>query len=167
MIERKRAMEGFLSLVDSRRARRLGALAALILATAPSGRCAADEEPETAPAWFAQEVAYLTRDGGRWLTDNTAYRSETEPYPAYGIEWAAGLSGRTARGRLFAVEEDGSEIDRWELYFFWDPLRQRAVAMQIHPDGNFGTGEVTWKGPTERELEQTFWAPGGPDLWER
>jgi hypothetical protein len=114
-----------------------------------------------APEWFVEEIEYLTRDGGRWIADNRAYEGEEEPYPEYGIEWETGLSGLTASGRLFGIDTEGRERDFWELHLYWDPLQGRAVAMQVHADGSFGLGELTFRGPSERELVQELWAPGG------
>jgi hypothetical protein len=133
-------------------------LAALALLAPEAGRAESDA---AVPPWFVQEIEYLTRAGGRWITDNTEYKGEEDPYPAYGIEWQKGLSGLTVRGRLFAIDRDDNTHDLWELYLYWNPLDQRAVAMQVHRDGNFGVGELTAESDTERELVQEFWAPGG------
>lgn len=133
-------------------------LAALALLVPQAVRAGTDEP---VPPWFEQEIEYLTRAGGRWITDNSEYLSEEDPYSAYGIEWRKGLSGLTARGRLFAIDSVGDTHDLWELYLYWNPLDRKAVAMQVHPDGNFGVGELTAISDTERELVQVFRAPGG------
>lgn len=136
----------------------VASLAALALIVPGAARA---ENDAAVPPWFGQEIEYLTRAGGCWITDNSEYQGAQEPYPAYGMEWTKGLSGLTARGRLFATDGDGNTHDLWELYLYWNPLERRAVAMQVHPDGNFGVGELTAESDTERELVQVFWAPGG------
>jgi hypothetical protein len=136
----------------------VAALAALALVVPEAARA---ENDAAVPPWFVQEIEYLTLAGGRWIADNSEYQGEEEPYPAYGIEWQKGLSGLTARGRLFAIDRDGNTHDLWELYLYWNALDRRAVAMQVHPDGNFGVGELTAESDTERELVQVSWAPGG------
>lgn len=141
---------------------RLSGLAAslvvLALVVPEAGRAGNDA---AVPPWFVQEIEYLTRAGGRWIADNSEYQGEADPYPAYGMEWQKGLSGLTARGRLFAIDRDDNAHDLWELYLYWNALDQRAVAMQVHGDGNFGVGELTAESDTERVLVQEFWAPGG------
>lgn len=112
---------------------------------------------EVAPDWFNRRLEELTRDGGRWEADNSNYRSDTEPFPSYGLEFTMGISGRTARARLYGIHDDDREQDFWEFYIYWDPLNGKAITMQTHVGGAFGYGDLQQAEPGVEELKQTFW----------
>lgn len=130
------------------------------LARSPAVERTTPRDP-AAPRWFLEHLDHLTREGGRWVADNSAYRSDGEPFPSYGLAFTLGPSGRTARGRLFGIREDGREEDFWEFHLHWDPLAGKAIAQQTHLNGAFGSGELRPAGPGANEVEQTFvWGDG-------
>lgn len=126
---------------------------ALTLAAAPA-------PADTIPAWFREHLAWITRDGGRWVADNAAYRSGGEPWVAYGLTWTLGASGRMAQGQLFGIAEDGRERVFWDFVTYWDAINDRAVVVQVNLGGGYGVGELRGDG-TAWELEQTFWGSDG------
>ena len=95
-----------------------------LLLAIPAAALAGDEaSPATPPAWFLEEIATLTANGGRWVTDNSAYKNENEPFEAYGMVWSSSFDGVTMTGRLFGIK-DGVETGN-----FWE-FRQLASARE-------------------------------------
>lgn len=114
---------------------------------------------EPAPQWFKDDVAFLTRDGGRWVTSNADYQSENEPFEFYVIEWKAAAGG-TMTGRLFALR-DGAETGAfWEFRQYWHPGDGKAVIEQFGAGGAIGIGAV-WPDGDGMRMKQTFYAPNG------
>lgn len=113
-----------------------------------------------APApWFLDEIAKLTGSGGRWIADNSSYKSEQEPYEAYGIEWRAAFDGTTMSGRLFGIV-DGKEVaDFWEFRQYWDSQRNEAVLQQFGWGAAVGIGKV-WREGEVTKSDQIFHSPG-------
>ena len=116
---------------------------------------------DTVPDWFRDHLAWITRDGGRWVADNSAYHSGGEPWVAYGLTWTLGASGRMAHGRLFGITADGRERDFWDFVTYWDPMADRAMVVQINLGGGYGSGELRRGDGAVWELEQTFWGADG------
>jgi hypothetical protein len=117
--------------------------------------------PGAAPSWVEQDWAYWAGGSGRWIADNGAYRSETEVFDAYGMEWTLGLGGKTLKGRLFALR-DGEEVGTvWELLSYWHPGEQRLVVNQWGSDGTFGTGTQRRTADDASESEEQFFTPEG------
>jgi hypothetical protein len=136
----------------------LAFLAALALSMNAAAEQRAGAKP---PAWFLEEIAQLSADGGRWIADNSAYRSDQENYDAYGIEWRASFDGSSMSGRLFAMR-DGKELgDFWEFRQYWHPDREEAILEQFGWGGAVGAG-VIWREGEVTKVDQTFYAPGGP-----
>ena len=42
---------------------------------------------DSIPGWLAEHFRYMTNGTGRWIADNSKYRSTGEPFDEYGIEW--------------------------------------------------------------------------------
>ncbi len=115
----------------------------------------------TPPEWFVQHNAFLTQGSGRWITDNAAYRSEDEPYDAYGLEWKSGLGGQTVTGRLFGLQ-NGREVGTfWEFRILWHPGEGQGHIMQYGGDGTLGTGTMEPRGEGKVWMVQDFYNPDG------
>ncbi len=108
------------------------------------------------PEWFARHMEYLTQESGIWIADNSEYKSDSEPYEAYGIQWQWGFNKKSIKGRLYGIKEGKDIGSFWEFHTFWHPGENRVIANQYGSDGTFGTGSMTPK-----ELEQTFFNPDG------
>ena len=136
-------------------------LCALALCLLPATALRAEDPParHTPPAWLETEVAFLTRDGGRWVASNAAYQSENEPFEAYVLEWAKGYAN-SMTGRLFALQDGEATGDFWRFRQYWDPARQEVVLMQFGAGGAVGIGPMRREGETT-VIEQTFYAPDG------
>lgn len=146
--------------------------AALPLAAVSSSPARAGTKPAAgsvptraaAPEWFTRHLEFLVQGSGRWIADNTPFKSESEPFDAYGMEWRWGVGRKSATGRLFAIR-DGKELgDIWQFRLAWDPGRGEARAMQFGSDGSFGDGVMTSTGPRETRAEQTFFNPDGSKM---
>lgn len=111
--------------------------------------------PNAPPQWFVDDIAFLTRDGGRWITDNSDYKSEQEQWDSYGVEWRAGPNGHSMSGRLFALK-DGveSSADFWSFSQYWDPASQTAVIQQ-YGWGQVGAGTM-WVADGALWMDQAF-----------
>lgn len=115
----------------------------------------------TAPAWFQEHMALMTAGGGRWLADNGTYRSDGEPFDAYGMEWDWGLGKKSLKGRLFGLSEGVEQDTFWEFRLYWDPAAAEAVALQFGADGTVGRGVLEDRGEGATASEQTFVSPAG------
>lgn len=132
-----------------------------LLLTIPAAALASDEAaPATPPAWFLEEIATLTANGGRWVTDNSAYKNENEPFEAYGMVWSSSFDGVTMTGRLFGIKDGVETGNFWEFRQYWHPQERRAVLEQFGWGGVVGIG-TSWREGETTKSRQTFYAPDG------
>lgn len=140
-------------------------LCGLLLSTLHAPLEAADAPPESGaaiPEWFRDDVRALSADGGVWVADNAAYRSEDEPFDAYGITWTSSFDDTTLSGRLYGLR-DGVDVGTfWEFRQYWDPLRGVAVLEQFGHGGMVGIGTAKPGEDGVMVSDQTFARPGGP-----
>lgn len=133
----------------------------LLLVAAPQPCFAQDSEsPAAAPEWFIQEIAALTADSGRWIADNSAYKSEQEPFEAYVTEWSASFDGTTMSGRLFGIKDGKETVNFWEFRQYWHPGRGAAVVEQFGWGGTVGVG-IAWRDGEKTLSDQTFFTQSG------
>lgn len=113
------------------------------------------------PQWYLDDIQRLTADGGRWIADNSDYKSESEPFEAYGTEWVSGFDGDTMTGRLFGIK-DGKELtfNFWEFRQYWHPGRNEAIVEQFGWGGALGVGVLDEDG-AGTVSEQIFYNPDG------
>lgn len=116
----------------------------------------------TVPAWFQQEAARLSQGSGRWLTDNSRYRSEQEPSDTYGVEWHSDAVGTGLDGRLFG-NADGKEIaEYWRFTLRWNPGSGQVDVVQTGTGTGAAMGTGTLAGFEAATLmEQKFSLPDG------
>lgn len=113
------------------------------------------------PQWFDKHLAYMVADGGRWITDNGAYRSEDEPFDAYGTQWTWSLGRAGMTGRLFGLKDGGEVGDFWQFRVFWHPGEGRAIVQQFNARGDLGVGPLFPVGEGAMRSVQEFFAPDG------
>ncbi len=124
-----------------------------------SAALGAEGSPESGPpAWALEEIESTE---GRWVADNSRYKSADEPYDAYGLEWRSAAGNRSLRGRLFAIRGTEEVGTLWEYRLFWHPERRSLWLFQFGTDGAFGEGALERTGPGSTELVQTFHSPSG------
>lgn len=115
-----------------------------------------------APDWLAREMSEMVADGGRWITDNSAYRGEQEPFDQYGMEWHWAIGRNSITGRLFGLRDSQEVGTFWEFRIYWHPGKREAVIVQYGGDGRMGEGPLRATGNThETESIQVFYAPDG------
>ncbi len=102
----------------------------------------------------------MSGGSGRWIADNSAYKSEQEPYDAYGIEWHAAFDDTTMRGRLFGLKDGIETGDFWEFRQFWHPHRKEAVLQQFGTGGAVGLGTL-WRDGQLTKADQQFYSSSG------
>ena len=112
------------------------------------------------PDWFLEEIRLLTSGSGRWIADNSAYRSDEEPYDAYVTEWRASFDGTTMTGRLYGLRDGEPSVDFWEFRQYWHPGRNEAVLEQFGWGGTVGIGTARRDGD-ETRTDQTFHTADG------
>ena len=110
------------------------------------------------PAWADE---YMRSMIGTWIADNSAFKSEQEPFDAFGIEWSWGIGRQSLVGRLFGLRE-GKEVGPfWEFREFWHPGEGQLLASQFSPTGTYGVGPHTRKADGTYEMLQVFHDPSG------
>jgi len=123
--------------------------------------CAEVVTVDSPPAWFRRHLEGLARGTGRWTADNSAFKSEGEPWEAYGMEWTWGLARQTVKGRLYAIK-DGKEVGSlFEYRVLWHPGDRKAMIFQYGSDGTYGWGVIEPDGENGTVVEQTFFGPDG------
>jgi hypothetical protein len=129
-------------------------------AAPPAGAGSADAAVSATAAPIPAEVlASWTKLAGTWIADNSEYRSEQEPFDAYGLDWQPGLDGTTLTGRLYGLT-DGREVATfWEFRDFWHPGDRQVISTQFGMGGTYGAGPHTIRGDGTSEMLQTFYSP--------
>lgn len=113
------------------------------------------------PDWWRMHVAFMSRDGGIWITPNPAGENDPNAPDAFGMEWRVVNEGHGLVGRLYGVEA-GQETDEfWTFREFWHPGERRVSLQQWGGPGVYGAGETTSPAPDRGEVDQTFWLADG------
>lgn len=132
-----------------------------LLLAVPAIANADDEKAvEPAPQWYLAEIQKLSAGSGRWVADNSAYQTDTEPYESYVTEWVASFDGTTLRGRLFGIVQGEETPNFWEFRQYWHPGRAEVVIEQFGGQGAVGIGTMQMDNGKIRS-DQSFWFPGG------
>lgn len=126
-------------------------------------------ENDSPPKWLTDHFAFMTEGSGRWIADNSPFKSENEPFDEYGTEWKWGVGKQSIMGRLFALRDKKEVATFWEFRVFWHPEKRKAFIQQFGAGGAFGVGEmrVIESGDSSLNVtEQDFYIPGGTDYLE-
>ncbi len=122
------------------------------------------KETKKMPDWVKKHMSYMTEGTGRWIADNSEFKSANEPYDKYCVEWKWGIGKQSIKGRLFGIQREKETAEFWEFYLFWHPQKQKVIIQQISGNGILGVGEiinVESGGKTERMSQMTFFTPDG------
>lgn len=134
----------------------LGLVACAATPAAPVSQPTSVPATASLPQWWVDHVAFISRDGGTWVTQNPT--TDSGAPDAFGMEWRASNEGRVLTGRLYGLR-DGQEIaEYWTFREFWHPGEQRAIVQQWGGPGVYGAGESRWHDGVGI-LDQTFWLP--------
>ena len=118
-------------------------------------------EARPIPQWLLDDWALRTEGTGVWVTDNSAYQSEEEPFGAYGIKWEYGLGQKHLRGRLYCIQNGEDVATLWAFTEFWDPHLGEARLLQIGGDGTVGQGKAWPIDDGSHKSQQLFTSPDG------
>ncbi len=115
--------------------------ALLLLAVSLQFAQAEDEVTSTSapPDWYKEDVQFMSRDGGKWLTDNSEYKSDEEPFEAYVTEWVAGPANASLSGKLYGLKDGEPSEAFWHFSEYWDPATEKVV-LQQYGWGGIGKG---------------------------
>jgi hypothetical protein len=111
------------------------------------------------PEWVGR---YMESMIGRWSTDNRAYRSEAEPFEAYGMEWSWGIGRQSLVGRLYALKGTDPTVTFWEFREYWHPGEGHLLSAQFGGDGTLGIGPHERRSDGSMEMVQVFHSPSVP-----
>ncbi len=121
--------------------------------------------PTGIPDWVQNHFGFMTKDSGRWITDNSKFKSESEPFDQYAVEFTWGIGKQSIKGRLLALKDTKEVGMFWEYLALWHPAEKRVVFQQFGGTGVFGTGEMraveSAEGKFENHTELTFYARDG------
>lgn len=114
------------------------------------------------PEWLEQDFENIV---GVWKTDNSAYKTETEPFEAYGMTWEEAEDGNGVTGILYGFQDSEQSENFWSFKRYWDKENKLAVVEQDSPNGVSGKGTfIDLEGMIIEEV-QTFTMPDGR-TWE-
>lgn len=133
----------------------------LLIGVAAQPDASVAQDNSAIPDWFTQHMEEMTQGNGRWIADNAAYKSDAEPYDAYGLEWTWGIGQKSLTGRLFAMQDDEELGTIWKFREVWHPGEQQVYLYQYGSDGTFGVGTVHLSEGNIRQSDQTFFNPDG------
>lgn len=117
------------------------------------------EAPETGPTappeWYTENVEYMTRGSGTWITSNADFVSEQEAWTEYGTRWSAGPGNYSMSGELFGRDGTGREAVFWLFSEHWDPALGEAVVEQ-YGWGAVGKGTMVLDANGDTLMDQVF-----------
>jgi len=121
----------------------------------------AQEQQNVIPDWVRGEWEFLVRGSGTWIADNSAFKSDNNPYDAFGIHWEYGLGKKSLKGRLYGIIDEKDIGTFWEFRIFYHPQEKQVIAMQFGSDGTYGVGPQKSIGGDTTEMWQEFFNPDG------
>jgi hypothetical protein len=114
--------------------------------------------PDSTTAW-REHLTFLSRDGGTWITSNSAYRTDANEEPhAYAMHYRMGFGGTVQHGCLWGVSPGRPAAVFWHYFTAWNPVQGSLLVQQSGANGVIGIG---YESPQSGVAEQTFAAPDG------
>lgn len=93
------------------------------------------------PHWIVEDWEFRTQGSGTWIADNGKYKSENEPFEAYGIRWEWGLGKKSVKGRLYCIKDGKDVYTAWHFVDYWDPETKELKLLQMG-EGSVGQGKM-------------------------
>ena len=121
----------------------------------------ANAQNNSIPKWIVEDWEFRTQGEGVWIADNSKYKSEHEPFEAYGIEWKWGLGKKSIRGRLYCIQDGMDVRTAWHFVDFWDAEAKEVKLIQIGGDGTVGQGRMWHEEDGSTKSIQKFVSPDG------
>ncbi|GAA4276205.1 hypothetical protein [Aquimarina mytili] len=110
------------------------------------------------PDWFAKN---MEESIGTWITDNSAYKNENEPFDQYGMDWQWGIGKKSITGTLYGIINGKKQGTFWEFRQYWDFGKNQGILVQYGGDGTIGIGPMIMNEDNQSELVQEFVSPNG------
>ncbi len=110
------------------------------------------------PDWF---IKNMEESIGTWITDNSKYQNENEPFDHYGMDWEWGIGKQSITGRLYGLINGQKQGIFWEFRQYWDFTKNTGIVAQYGGDGTVGIGPMEVKQGNQTELTQEFVSPNG------
>ena len=127
----------------------------------PFYMCRKPSPPHPIPQEVRDSWAMYTKNGGIWITENSQYKNDQEPFDAYGMEWEWGLGQSHIKGRLYCIQ-DGKDVGTvWQFLNFWDPQNQEEKIIQIGSTGMIGQGSISYQDDGSSKSSEKFVNPDG------
>lgn len=121
----------------------------------------AQTENKAIPQWVVEDWAVRTAGTGIWITDNSPFKSEQEPFDQYSIQWTYGIGNNHLEGKLFCLQNGERIVTAWSFTEFWDPEKEQVRVLQIGGDGTVGQGTLTREENGQIKEQQSYASPGG------
>ena len=119
------------------------------------------ETNKSIPEWVLEDWAHRTQFEGVWIADNSDYKSDQEPYDAYGIQWSYGLGNQSLVGRLFVIKDNEEVADAWSFLEYWDAETKMLKVMQTGSNGTVGHGTIKKMDNGKMKEQQRFSTTNG------
>ncbi len=117
-------------------------LLVLLVCLSLFGNSFAQTKDTPMPKWLQEHMNFITAGTGIWITDNSRFKNENEPFDEYGTEWKWGIGKKSITGRLFGLKDQKEAGDLWEFRLFWHPQERKAILQQFGGNGIVGIGEM-------------------------
>jgi len=123
------------------------------------------QESTTAPIpdWYSEAISRLTSGSGRWVADNSSYKSAQEPFDAYATHWRSSFDGTSMTGTLYGVIDGEDVTTFWEFREFWHPGRREVILQQFGTNGMVGIG-TSWHEDGKSIADQEFFNTDGSSM---
>ncbi len=108
------------------------------------------------PDWFLQN---MEQSIGTWITDNTTYKNDNEPFDQYGMDWHWGIGKQSITGKLYGIINGKKQGVFWEFRQYWDFNKNKGMVTQYGTDGTVGIGPMINKENGQTEMMQKFVNP--------
>ncbi len=110
------------------------------------------------PKWFLEN---MEQSIGTWITDNSIYKNENEPFDQYGMDWKWGIGKQSITGNLYGLINGKKQGKFWEFRQYWDFTQNKGIVAQYGGDGTVGIGPMILKEGGQTEMIQEFISPDG------
>ena len=122
---------------------------------------AAQQQTKTEPSWFADYLAFFTKEGGCWVASNAAYQSQQETTESYFVKWNYGVAKNGKHATLYGIDKGQRTDNFWEIRVYWDGESQSVRVDQFGHHGIVGHASLVRTENGVMEQEMVFSLPDG------
>lgn len=114
------------------------------------------QSPPAIPEWVLANWSDHASGSGVWVADNSAFKTEQEPFEQYGTQWTLCADKKCLRGRLFGSIGGKEVATFWEFFCFWDAAKNKIRIIQVSIGGAVGEGWIWLEPDGSTKSEQRF-----------